>query len=108
MIEPRPAGVKVTWVGHATVLVETPTARLITDPVLRHRVAHLLRQVPDPDHPGAVDVVLLSHLHHDHFDKPSLRQLASPSTTVVLPAGTSRYLGGSVFGTVREIGRAHV
>jgi L-ascorbate metabolism protein UlaG (beta-lactamase superfamily) len=102
VIEPRPAGVKVTWVGHATVLIETPTARLITDPVLRHRVAHLLRQVPDPQHPGLVDVVLLSHLHHDHFDKPSLRRLASPDTTVVLPTGTTRYLDAIPFGTVRE------
>ena len=75
---PRPARVKVTWLGHATVLLETPGARVITDPVLRRRVAHLSRQVQNPDHPGPVDVVLLSHLHHDHFDKPSLRRLASP------------------------------
>ena len=100
--EPRPARVKVTWLGHATVLIETPTARFITDPVLRHRVAHLLRQVADPAHPGVVDAVLLSHLHHDHFDKPSLRQLASPDTTVVLPDDTTRYLGAIRFGTVRE------
>jgi len=94
--------VKVTWLGHATVVVETPGARVITDPVLRHRVAHLLRQVPDPAVPAPVDAVLLSHLHHDHFDKPSLRQLASPETTVVLPSGTTRYLGGIPFGTVCE------
>jgi len=100
---PRPARVKVTWVGHATVLLETPGARVITDPVLRRRVAHLSRQVQNPAHPGPVDVVLLSHLHHDHFDKPSLRRLASPDTTVVLPSGTTRYLGGIKFGTVREM-----
>jgi L-ascorbate metabolism protein UlaG (beta-lactamase superfamily) len=101
--EPRPGEVKVTWLGHATVLVETPGGRVITDPVLRHRVMHLLRQVPDPSHPGIVDVVLLSHLHHDHFDKPSLRTLASPDTTVVLPTGTTRYLGAIPFGAVREV-----
>jgi L-ascorbate metabolism protein UlaG (beta-lactamase superfamily) len=95
--------VKVTWLGHATVLIETPRMRLITDPVLRHRVAHLLRQVPDPAEPGPVDAVLLSHLHHDHFDKPSLRQLATPETTVLLPTGAGHYLGGIPFGTVLEV-----
>jgi L-ascorbate metabolism protein UlaG (beta-lactamase superfamily) len=101
--EPRPPGVRVTWLGHATVLIETPGARLITDPVLRHRVAHLLRQVPDPSEPGPVDAVLLSHLHHDHFDKPSLRQLARPETTVLLPSGAGHYLGAIPFGTVLEV-----
>jgi L-ascorbate metabolism protein UlaG (beta-lactamase superfamily) len=101
--EPRPAGVKVTWLGHATVLIEIGGTRVITDPVLRHRVAHLLRQVPDPEHPGPVDAVLLSHLHHDHFDKPSLRTLASAGATVVLPRGTARYLSGIPFGAVNEV-----
>jgi L-ascorbate metabolism protein UlaG (beta-lactamase superfamily) len=76
---------------------------VITDPVLRHRVAHLARQVPDPAPPGPVDAVLLSHLHHDHFDTPSLRRLASPTVTAVLPVGTSRYLGQIAFGSVREL-----
>ncbi|MDA0160046.1 MBL fold metallo-hydrolase [Solirubrobacter ginsenosidimutans] len=103
MIEPRPAGVRVTWVGHATVLVETPGARIITDPVLRHRVAHLLRQVPDPPDPGPVDAVLLSHLHHDHFDKPSLRTVANASTTAILPTGAGHYLDRIPFGRVLEL-----
>jgi L-ascorbate metabolism protein UlaG (beta-lactamase superfamily) len=94
---------KVTWLGHATVLLETPAVRLITDPVLRHRVAHLLRRVPDPADPGPVDAVLLSHLHHDHLDKPSLRRLTSPRTTAVLPTGAAHHLGGMPFGAVREV-----
>jgi L-ascorbate metabolism protein UlaG (beta-lactamase superfamily) len=103
MSEHHPSRVRITWLGHATVLLETAGTRIVTDPVLRHRVAHLLRQVPEPGDPGPVDAVLLSHLHHDHFDKPSLRRLASPRTTVVLPPRTSRYLGGIAFGTVREL-----
>ena len=38
---------RVTWLGHATVLIETGGARLLTDPVLRDRVLHLQRQVAD-------------------------------------------------------------
>jgi L-ascorbate metabolism protein UlaG (beta-lactamase superfamily) len=96
-------GLKLTWIGHATILLEIGATRLITDPVLRDRVMHLHRQVPTPDDPGRVDGVLLSHLHHDHFDKPSLRRLASPQTTVLLPGGTTKYLAGIPFGTVREV-----
>jgi L-ascorbate metabolism protein UlaG (beta-lactamase superfamily) len=94
---------KLTWLGHATVLLETAQARLITDPVLRDRVMHLNRQVPTPADPGPVDAVLLSHLHHDHFDKPSLRRLAAPSTTALLPIGTTKFLDGIGFGAVREV-----
>ena len=38
---------RVTWLGHATVLIETGGARLLTDPVLSDRVMHLKRRVPD-------------------------------------------------------------
>jgi L-ascorbate metabolism protein UlaG (beta-lactamase superfamily) len=95
--------VKLTWIGHATVLLELGATRLITDPVLRDRVMHLHRQVPTPADPGPVDGVLLSHLHHDHFDRPSLRRLASPDTTVLLPTSTTKYLSGIRFGSVREV-----
>jgi L-ascorbate metabolism protein UlaG (beta-lactamase superfamily) len=82
---------RVTWLGHATVLIETAGVRLLTDPVLRDRVAHLIRQVPTPASPGQVDAVLISHLHRDHLDRPSLRGL---SATAVAPAGAERYLPG--------------
>ncbi len=104
MSKPRSSGMKITWVGHATVLLETAGgARLITDPVLRGRVAHLRRQVPPAADPGIVDGVLLSHLHHDHFDKPSLRRLVSPKTTALLPTGATKFLAGIPFGTVSEV-----
>ena len=42
----------ITWLGHATVLIELGGTRLLTDPVLRPRVAHLRRQVPTPPRPA--------------------------------------------------------
>jgi L-ascorbate metabolism protein UlaG (beta-lactamase superfamily) len=80
--------VKITWIGHATVVIETAGGRLVTDPVLRGRVAHLRRHAAAAE-PGPVDGVLLSHLHYDHLDLPSLRALGAP---VAGPHGTRRAL----------------
>lgn len=99
----RSDGMTITWLGHASVLLETRGARLLTDPVLRRRVAHLSRRVPAPAAPGTLDGVLVSHLHHDHLDRPSLRTLARPGTTAVLPAGAATLLDGMGFGTIDEV-----
>jgi L-ascorbate metabolism protein UlaG (beta-lactamase superfamily) len=80
---------KITWLGHATVVFETAAARLITDPVLRERVLHLRRHAASVQAPAHVDAVLMSHLHHDHLDMPSLRQIDGP---VLGPRGTARTL----------------
>ena len=66
----------ITYIGHATLLIETAQTRLLTDPLLRRRVMHLRRhadRVPDAWLHN-LDAVLISHLHWDHFDRPSLRQ----------------------------------
>jgi L-ascorbate metabolism protein UlaG (beta-lactamase superfamily) len=67
----------ITWLGHATVLIEMDGARVLTDPVLRHRIGPLVRIVPEPAAVGALDGVLISHLHADHTDLRSLRRLHS-------------------------------
>ncbi len=78
----------VEYVGHATVLVDLGGVRLLTDPVLRSRVMHLRRVARvDPVPLRSVDAVLISHLHHDHLDFPSLRLLGR-ETLVVAPRGT--------------------
>ncbi len=81
---------RATWLGHATVLLEFGGTRLITDPVLRSRVAHLRRAGPPPQAPGEVDAVLVSHLHRDHLDLASVRRLGSP--LVVVPRGAAAAL----------------
>jgi L-ascorbate metabolism protein UlaG (beta-lactamase superfamily) len=67
----------VTWLGHATALLEIDGVRVLTDPVLRGRVGPLVR-IAAPVGAGAagrVDCVALSHLHADHTDIPTLREL---------------------------------
>jgi len=80
-----PGRVRVTYVGHASVLVEDGDAALLTDPLLRNRVGHLIRRVPPPAPLPRLDGVLISHLHRDHLDIPSLRRIP-PGTPAVVPA----------------------
>jgi L-ascorbate metabolism protein UlaG (beta-lactamase superfamily) len=95
--------VKITWLGHATVLLELNGVRLLTDPVLRSRVMHLQRHGPAPAAPGPLDGVLVSHTHYDHLDRPSLRTLAGPATAAVVPAGAAHFLDGMPFAPVHEL-----
>jgi L-ascorbate metabolism protein UlaG (beta-lactamase superfamily) len=80
---------RITWLGHATVVFESGDACLITDPVLRDRFLHLRRHSASVSAPDHVDAVLMSHLHHDHLDMPSLRPIEAP---VIGPRGTRRTL----------------
>jgi L-ascorbate metabolism protein UlaG (beta-lactamase superfamily) len=79
---------RITFVGHATVLVELGGVRLLTDPVLRSRFLHIKRVAPPPAEAVArdIDAVLISHLHPDHLDFPSLRKIGR-DVRVIAPAG---------------------
>jgi L-ascorbate metabolism protein UlaG (beta-lactamase superfamily) len=89
----------VTWLGHATVVVDLDGTRLVTDPVLSRRVFHLRRDAP-AQLPGSVDGVLVSHLHYDHLDLRSLVRLGR-GLPVVVPRGGARALRG--FGRPVEV-----
>jgi L-ascorbate metabolism protein UlaG (beta-lactamase superfamily) len=73
------------------VLVELGGVRILTDPVLRARVAHLRRHGPPPHAPRGLDAVLISHMHHDHLDVPSLRRLRG-RPRLVAPRGAGQLL----------------
>jgi L-ascorbate metabolism protein UlaG (beta-lactamase superfamily) len=100
----REAVERLTWLGHATVLLELGGARLLTDPLLRDRVGHLRRQSASPD-PAALedlDAVLVSHLHLDHLDVASLRRLRR-DVAVLAPAGAGRLLRRAGFPRATEL-----
>ena len=87
---------RLTWLGHSTVLAELGGQRLLTDPALRGRVFHLRRHGEPPGPPGSIDAVLISHLHFDHLDLPSLRVL-EPQPRVVCPTGSGGLLARAGF-----------
>ena len=96
---------RVVWVGHSTVLIETAGRRLVTDPVLRTRIGPVRRRAGGAAFDiGALDAVLISHLHHDHLDLPSLRRIGS-EPTIVAPAGSGKLLASRGFRNVAEVDR---
>jgi L-ascorbate metabolism protein UlaG (beta-lactamase superfamily) len=95
---------RLTWLGHATVLLEVGGARLLTDPLLRDRVGHLRRHSasPPPDVAEAIDAVLVSHQHLDHLDVASLKRLPR-DVTVLAPSGAGALLRRLGFARTTEL-----
>jgi L-ascorbate metabolism protein UlaG (beta-lactamase superfamily) len=96
---------RLTYIGHASALLRLDGVAILTDPMLRGWLGPLRRQGPAPDSRVAqlADLVLISHLHRDHLDLPSLRRV--PSTTpVVAPRGASRWVGRAGAEQVVEMG----
>jgi L-ascorbate metabolism protein UlaG (beta-lactamase superfamily) len=84
------------------VLLEHGGVRLLTDPVLRTRLVHLRRHGAAPDVPERIDAVLLSHLHYDHLDLPSMKLLPD-DVRVLAPDGSAGLLRPAGVGSVVEL-----
>lgn len=95
---------RVTYVGHATVLVELDGVRLLTDPVLGAAVGPLRRHGATPSHgvTDELDAVLISHLHHDHADLPSLRRIAR-DVPILVPPRAGGFFERHGFAAVSEL-----
>lgn len=91
----------VTWVGHATVLVEADGVRVLTDPALTSRMVHLRRRHPAPDI-GPVDAVLVSHVHMDHLHLRSMQRLGRVPLLVV-PSGAEQLVSSVSAAEVRAV-----
>ncbi|MGN6202079.1 MAG: MBL fold metallo-hydrolase [Solirubrobacterales bacterium] len=94
----------VTYVGHGTVLIEIEGTRLLTDPLLRRRLGPLVRhgESPPTEVTRNLDAVLISHLHHDHADLPSLRRLGR-DVRLLVPPGSRDFFERRGFRSVSEL-----
>lgn len=91
----------VTWLGHATALLEIDGYRLLTDPVWGERCSPSRTVGPQRLHPPplpleklpALDAVLISHDHYDHLDMPTVRTLTrTQRCPFVVPLGVGAHL----------------
>ena len=99
--ETAPAtGLRITWLGHSTVLIEIDGRRILTDPVWGERTSPFSFLGPSrwyappialEDLP-AIDVVLLSHDHYDHLDAPTIQRMKDWPSRFVAPLGVGAHL----------------
>ena len=97
---PPESGLRLTWLGHSSVLVEIDGTRILLDPVFSHRLSPLsftgpTRFFPSPIALGdlpAIDAVVISHDHYDHLDYPSVVSLARQAMRFVVPLGVGSHL----------------
>lgn len=96
---------RVSWVGHATVLIQIEGLNILTDPVWAERVSPVTWAGPTRVHPPGIafddlpkiDVVLISHNHYDHLDLPTLARLSGRDRPrIIVPLGNDQLLAGHV------------
>ena len=97
----RPERLRVTWIGHASVLLQTTTFNLLIDPMFGHRASPLsfagpARLTPPALRPAdlpPIDFVLISHDHYDHLDASSIQAVERRDAPLFLaPLGVGRLL----------------
>jgi len=97
---PPASGLRATWLGHSTLLIEMGSLRVLTDPVWGPRASPSRLAGPKRFQPVPVplrampriDLVLVSHDHYDHLDYPTVRELAKRDVPFVTSLGVGAHL----------------
>lgn len=102
------ARIAITWIGHATMLVQIDDAYILTDPVFTDSVGGVSVRLVEPGLDVAslppLDAVVVSHLHFDHLSTGSLEQLGGKIKRLYVPAGGAEYVPIQIE-NVRELDR---
>jgi len=97
---PPQSGLRLTWLGHSTTLLEVDGATLLTDPTWSERASPLSWVGPRRFHPPPLafealpplDAVLISHEHYDHLDMVTVQRLAARGVPFHVPLGIGAHL----------------
>ena len=109
--KPGPNEVAVTFVNHATFLIQMAGLNILTDPVWSNRAspfgwygpARVRKPGVEFDDLPKIDVILISHNHYDHLDLDTLQRLSQKySSTVLVPIGDKALVESAGFSDVRE------
>jgi N-acyl-phosphatidylethanolamine-hydrolysing phospholipase D len=96
----------VSWIGHATVLIQIHDKIFITDPLFTNTIGMLVKRFIkpglDPTLLQKVDFTLISHLHFDHFSYSSL-DILPKNGTLILPDGSAAYTPDFGFAKTNEL-----
>jgi L-ascorbate metabolism protein UlaG (beta-lactamase superfamily) len=102
-----PGELGITFIGHATVLIEMDGVTILTDPVLSQRL-FVVKRIVAPGLPSGglpdIDVVLVSHGHHDHLDVPTHRRLPKRETIAVVAENLADLVDSAGYTRVVELG----
>jgi L-ascorbate metabolism protein UlaG (beta-lactamase superfamily) len=93
-------GLRITWLGHSTLLLECDGLRVLTDPVFGDRASPFSFAGPRRFHPvpatiaelPPLDAILLSHDHYDHLCQSSIRALAKLRVPIITSLGVGAHL----------------
>jgi L-ascorbate metabolism protein UlaG (beta-lactamase superfamily) len=107
--QPPASGLRTTWMGHSTVLVEIDGARILLDPIWSDRCSPVSFLGPQRffapplplDEVPPIDAVLVSHDHYDHLDMPTVKALAARGTRFFVPLGIGAHLARWGVGSAR-------
>ena len=97
---PPPDDLRVSWIGHSTMLIELEGRRFLTDPVFSHRAspvswlgpARFLPPALALDELPPIDAVVISHDHYDHLDLASIEFLHDQGAIFFAPLGVGEHL----------------
>lgn len=85
--QPTVGVIKVTWISHATVLIQDGPVNIITDPVFASSIKIYKRLVELPvqlDKLPHIDIILISHDHMDHYDEDAVKYLVERDDSCVI------------------------
>ncbi len=97
---PKEPGLRLAWLGHASVYLEVDGVRLLVDPVFSDYASPVRGLGPKRFHPPPIaledlpkiDAVVISHDHYDHLDMATIKHLAAKGTLIFVPLGVGAHL----------------